>query len=457
MAKSAKGRKKRGPVFWIMIIGALLVIVFVAVLFGPGKKKIAEISAQKVESRTIVSSVTESGEIEPVTEVSIAADVSGEVLSMNAREGDLVRKGDLLVTIRPDNYQSALEQARAGLDQSIAQRLNAEAGRQQSYSKYLQDSATFARQDRLYRDKVISQSDWEMASLNLQVSRSQYRGAIANEKGMKFQVDSRRASLKNAQTELRKTTVIASMNGTLTRQNIEPGERVVGTIQMQGTEMLRIADLSRMQVVVEINENDIVHLRIGDSAHVEVDAYEGTNFGGTVTEIAYSASRGAELGGDQITSFEVKIEIDSASYRNNAELMRGLKPHQSPFRPGMTAQVEIFTERAENQIAVPIQAVTVRKPEPEEGQLADEDAEPIEVVFVLGEGNAVKMRPVTTGISDDKYIVIETGLKVGETIVSGPYKMLSKELKSGDVVRVSGQNVPNPAPQQPEKAAEAEK
>lgn len=456
MAKSAKGRKKRGPVFWIVIIGVLLVVVFVAVLFGPGKKTIAEISTQKVESRTIVSSVTESGEIEPVTEVSIAADVSGEVLSMNAREGDLVRKGDLLVTIRPDNYQSALEQARAGLDQSIAQQLNAEAGRQQAYSKYLQDSATFARQDQLFRDKVISKSDWEMASLNLQVSRSQYRGAIANEKGMKFQVDSRRASLKNAQTELRKTTVVASMSGTLTRQNIEPGERVVGTIQMQGTEMLRIADLSRMQVVVEINENDIVHLRIGDSAHVEVDAYEGTNFGGKVTEIAYSASRASELGGDQITSFEVKIEIDSASYRNNSELMRGLQPHQSPFRPGMTAQVEIFTERAENQIAVPIQAVTVRKPEPEAGQLADEDAEPIEVVFVLGEGNVVKMRPVTTGISDDKYIVIESGLQVGETIVSGPYKMLSKELKSGDVVRVAGQPVGKEAPQQPEEAGSSE-
>jgi HlyD family secretion protein len=230
------------------------------------------------------------------------------------------------------------------------------------------------------------------------------------------------------------------MDGTITRQNIKKGERVVGTAQMQGTELFRIADLSRMQVLVEINENDIVHLRIGDSAHIEVDAYEEMIFSGKVTEIAYSASTAA-LGGDQITSFEVKVEIDPKSYEGNPALMRGLKAHQSPFRPGMSAQVEIYTERADDQLAVPIQAVTVRKPKDAKGKI-EEDAEPVEVVFVLDADNKVQRRPVKTGISDDKYIVVQDGLTDGDRVVTGPYKLLSKDLKQDMVVKVSGELPP---------------
>ncbi|MEM0997192.1 MAG: efflux RND transporter periplasmic adaptor subunit [Bacteroidota bacterium] len=444
MAK--KRKKRRTGLIWTIIIGVGLMAVFFVVMFGFGGNEAPEVMAESVTSRTIVASVSESGVIEPVTEVSIAADVSGEVIELNAREGDLVEQGAVLVSIRPDNYQSALEQARAALDQSIAQQLSSEAAREQAYSRYLNDSASFKRKDELLKKKVIPYTEWEAARFALDIARSDLRSSIANAKSMKYQVDSRRASLKNAQTELRKTTILASMDGTLTRQTVEKGERVVGTMQMEGTEMLRIADLSRMQVIVEINENDIVHLRIGDSAHIEVDAYEERMFRGQVTEIAYSASMQNHTSGDQITSFGVKIEIDSASYRNDPEMMRGLKSYQSPFRPGMSAQVEIYTERAENELAVPIQAVTVRKPEAEPGRAVDEDAEPEEVVFVLGEGNSVAMRPVRTGISDDKYIVIREGLKNGERIVTGPYKMLSKGLKSGDVVRVKGAKMPPKAP-----------
>lgn len=426
--------------FWVLIAAVVFFTVFFIAFFVMGKEKSVEVLAEKVERRTVVASVTESGVVEPVTEVKIAADVSGEIVSLDALEGAEVKQGDIMVTIRPDNYQSALEQARAALNASIASELNASASREQAYAKYLQDSATFKRQDQLFNKEVIARAEWEAAKLAFDISRSQYRGAIANEKSTRFTTESRRASLKNAQSELRKTTIFASMNGTVTRQNIKLGERVVGTIQMQGTEMFRIADLSRMQVLVEINENDIVHLRIGDSAHVEVDAYEEMIFRGTVTEIAYSAST-SELGTDQITSFEVKVELDPKSYVNNPELMRGRKANQSPFRPGMSAQVEIYTEQEANQLTIPIQAVTVRKPRDEAGKI-DEDAEPVEVAFVLDKFNKVERRDVTTGISDDKYIVITSGLKEGDRVVTGPYKLLSKDLKSGMQVMIEGELAP---------------
>ena len=438
--------------FWVVLAALILFGAFFIAFFVMGKKKTVEVLSEKAVRKTVIASVTESGVVEPVTEVKIAADVSGEVVSLETKEGSLVKRGDVMVTIRPDNYQSALEQARASLNASIASQLNASAAREQAYVKYLQDSANFKRDNLLYQKEVIPQIEWESSKLNFDISRSQYRGAIANEKSMAFQSESRRASLKNAKSELRKTTIFASMDGTITRQNIKLGERVVGTAQMQGTELFRIADLSVMQVLVEINENDIVHLRIGDSAHIEVDAYAEITFQGTVTEIAYSASM-AELSGDQITSFEVKVEIDPKSYQNNSSLMRGLSANQSPFRPGMSALVEIYTERIDNQIAIPIQAVTVRKPKDTQGKV-DEDAEPEEVVFLLDKFNKVRRSTVQTGISDDKYIVILAGVSDGDRVITGPYKLLSKDLEAGMQVNVAGEVAPGYLKNKGEAAAE---
>jgi HlyD family secretion protein len=435
MAKTIGKKRRRTGLIWVLVIGAVLIIVFAVVMLG-GKKVDNGVTVEPVGRRDVVASVTETGKIEPVLEVKIAADVSGEVVDLQIAEGQEVHRGDVLVSIRPDNYQSALEQAQAALNAAIAAELQAQAALEQARVQVMQDSATFSRQNQLFTEKIISRAEWENAQLKYNIAKSQLRANDASLKAAKFGTESRKASLKTAQSDLRKTTITASMDGTITRQNIRYGERVVGTMQMQGTELFRIADLSRMQVVVNINENDIVHVHIGDSALVEVDAFEGQQFSGHVTEIAYSAALSA-TSTDQITAFEVKVEIDSTSYLDKADLMRGLKPHQSPFLPGMSARVEIYTEREDNAVAVPIQSVTVRK------LTTDEDAEPSEVVYVLKDRQFAMQRPVTTGISDSKYIVIKEGLAEGEEIITGPYRLLSKEIHDSMKVKMLPATTPS--------------
>ncbi len=428
----SKQKKKRSPVRWVIIIGAVGLVAFFYVFLTRGED-VVQVTVETAEIRTVVASVSESGTIEPVVEVAIAADVSGEVVEMKGKEGEKVEQGDLLVTIRPDNYQSALEQARAAVNGAVAGELQAKASVETARSTYLQDSANFKRSDALYQQKVISQAEWEVARLALMVSRSNFNASKASREASKFQVASSRASLNQARNNLDRTNIFATMTGTLTRVNVKQGERVVGTLQMAGTEVLRIADLSEMRVTANINENDIRFLRIGDSAHIEVDAFGERIFKGTVTDIAYSPGGDDPLAQatstDQITNYEVKVLIERKSYATDSDLMRELPAHQSPFRPGMSAQVEVFTDRKEGQVAIPIQAVTIRRPEGE-----DETADPEEVVFVFENGR-VKKVPVKTGINDDKYIVVEEGLTAGMQIVTGPYKMLSKDLKDGMMVK----------------------
>ena len=441
MAKTGKKKKRRSPVRWVIIIGSLVLIGFLYVTLS-GREKEAEVNVERVLRRDVVSSVTESGVIEPVIEVAIAADVSGEVVEMNGREGEFVKTGDLLVTIQPDNYQSALEQARAAVDGAVANQLQAEANVEQARVRFLQDSANYSRTNDLFQKEVVSKVEWETAKLAMEVSKSQWSASIASFEAAKYQVKSSRASLKQAQQNLRRTNIYATMDGTLTRQNVRKGERVVGTVQMAGTEVLRIADLSEMQVSVNINENDIRFIRIGDSAHIEVDAFEDEIFKGKVTEIGYSPAGENDLlassgTSDQITNYEVKIRIVRESYVNNKTIMDGISEFQSPFRPGMSAQVEIYTDRVENAVAVPIQAVTVRRPETEQDstKISEEgedtrEEDPIEVVFLFADG-AVTQHAVKTGINDDEYIVITEGIKEGGQIVVGPYRMLSKDLEDG--------------------------
>lgn len=431
MASPTGNKRKRTGLIWGGGAGLLLLIVMAFVIFG-GKPTDVGVTVEAAAQRTVIASVSETGKVEPVLEVKIAADVSGEVVALDITEGKEVKQGDVLVSIRPDNYQSALEQAQAALNGSIAAELQASAAVEQAKVQILQDSANLVRQQQLFGTGVIPKAELEAAQLKQNIARSQLRANEASLRAARFSTESRKASLKTAQSDLRKTTITASMDGTITRQNIRFGERVVGTMTMQGTELFRIADLSRMQVVVNINENDIIHVHIGDSALVEVDAFGEEKFWGFVTEIAYSAASATlATATDQITSFQVKVEIDPKSYLGKPALMRGVKPNASPFLPGMSAQVEIFTERAENVLAVPLQAVTVRKLD------KDEDAEPEEVVFVLREKQFASLRPVVTGISDSKYIVIKEGLKVGEEVVTGPYRMLSKDMTDSMKVKVT--------------------
>lgn len=432
---------------WLLIgLGALLLLIFVFGLLKGGSR-VPSVYAEKAEKRTILSSVTESGTVEPVTEVKIAPDVSGEVVELPFKEGTLVRKGDLLVTIRPDNYRSAVEQATASLNGAIANQMTSKATIGQSRANYLQDSANFVRNRELFEKGVISKFEFENYQLKLAVSQSQFESAKQSAQAAFYQIENARASLRQAQQNLQRTSISASMDGTITRINVKMGERAVGTSMMAGTEILRIADLSKMRVSVEINENDIVHLKIGDSAHVKIDAYEGKIFKGKVSEIAYSASEsllGNTTGGDQVTNFVVKVEIEPSSYVNDKEIMRGIEAHQSPFRPGMSAQVEIFTERLDNVLAIPIQSVTIEKKkngsadQKTAGQKAAPTMEePREIVYVVVNSKKVEVRPVRTGISDDKYIAILEGLKEGETVVTGPYSVLTQNLKDGATVKIS--------------------
>ena len=430
MASQNKKSSKSTKILFVLI-GLVAIALIAALAFN--KTEEIEVVVEEVEKRTIIATVSESGVIEPRTEVKIAPDVSGEVVDLRVKEGDEVNKGDLIVTIRPDNYQSALEQAQAALNSAQANHLQSKAGLGQAKAKYLQDSANFSRTNQLYADKVVSKLEWENSQLAYEVSKSQFESAKRTVDAAYFQTESSRASLKQASQNLEKTNIYASMDGIVTKLNVELGERVVGTLQMQGTEILRIADLSRMEVKVEVNENDIITVNIGDSAQIEVDAFPDKKFMGYVSEIAYSATVSGIGSTDQITNFEVKVEIDPKSYMGDPEITAlmakeapvKLETIKSPFRPGMSSQVEIFTKKLEDVVAIPIQAVTVKK---EEKDQSGPKVEPQEIVYLLKDGKASQVE-VESGISDDRYIEIQKGLVGGEIVITGPYIVLSKQLE----------------------------
>lgn len=387
------------------------------IILASCSKPATKVQTQEVSSQTLFARVTESGTISPTIDVPISPDVPGEVVRIEVREGMKVTKGDLLMTILPDDYQSQLEQAQASLSRSRASYLQAKASLSQAYATLLQDSVSLARTKKLFQDGVVSQVDLENAQLSYSVSKSQHESSKYNVDAAFYQVRSSEATTKQAKQNLNRTNIYASMDGTITQLNVELGQRVVGTSMMAGTEILKIADLSSMEVIVEINENDIVNVKLGDSTRVEVDAFPDKIFFGEVSEIAYSASTSGMSTTDQVTNFEVKVRISPASYQELAPA-KGV----SPFRPGMTALVEIYTNRADDVVSVPIQAVTLRS-----GQEAGEAEE---VVFVYNNGT-VNQVAITTGISDDRNLEIKSGLEGGEEIVTGPYQILSQMLKDG--------------------------
>lgn len=406
-----------------------LVALFL-ILSACGKPKTG-VMVEAAEIRDIYSRVTESGVIQPTVEVPVAPDVSGEVVFISVQEGMKVKKGDLLMTIRPDDYKAQLEQAQAAVNRSQATYLQAKANAQQSNATLLQDSVALKRTAQLFKEQVVSQVDLENAQLRFNISKSQYEAARFSVQSSYYSVRSADASKKQARQNLDRTNIYASMDGTITLLDVELGQRVVGTGMMSGSEILKIADLSSMEVVVEINENDIVNVSLGDSAQVEVDAFPDEKFYGKVTEIAYSATVAGVSSTDQVTNFEVKVMVDPSSYRN-----RGLAPgnelrpsNESPFRPGMSSLLEIYTRNSEGVLTVPIQAVTLRQPKD------DEEADPDEVVFRMVDGKVQQIK-VLTGISDDKYIEIAEGLDADDQVVVGPYSILTKTLKDSTEVRI---------------------
>ncbi|MES2733501.1 MAG: efflux RND transporter periplasmic adaptor subunit [Bacteroidota bacterium] len=417
-----------------------------------GKVPVTEVVFAKSKRVDIIEKVSASGKVQPIVEVKISPDVSGEIIALNVKEGDSVRKGQLLLKIRPDNYESLLDQAKASVNNNKAIYSQARATLAQSEARLMRVKLAFERNDKLHNDKVISDADFEQFRADYAVAKQDLEAAKANTEAARFSVQSTEATLRNANENLRKTQIYAPENGTVSLLNVEQGERVVGTSQMAGTEILRIADLNNMEVRVNVNENDIVRVALNDTVIIDVDAFTSLNkkFKGIVTSIANTANGAASSSAgsstDAVTEFEVKIKILPESYQDLIDK----KTKLSPFRPGMTASVEIITTRAIDVLSVPIAAVTTRDPNAKPEPKPDDDDDsppkatveekkpglksaPKEVVFVHNAGK-VTMKEVKTGISDFENIQIISGLKEGDEVVSGPFLVVSKQLKNGDPV-----------------------
>jgi HlyD family secretion protein len=404
----------------------IIIVVLLAVVAIAGKKagwfgkgEVTEVETAMVERRTVTQTVSASGKIQPEKEVKISSEVSGEIVELTVRDGDKVKKGDLLVKINQDIYLSALNRARAAFNSSKSQLAQAEA-------QFIEANNNYGRNKTLYEKKVISDAEWDAAN-------SAYKIAQLNVESARFQAESAGATLKEAEDNLRRTTIYSPIDGTVSALYVELGERVVGTAQMTGTELLRVADLGNMEVVVDVNENDIIRVTKGDTAKVEVDAYVGKSFIGVVTEIANSAKL-TGVSADQVTNFSVKIKLLPESFE---EMIT--EKNKVPLRPGMTATVEIRTETISDALAIPIQSVTTRSDTSAEAssyrnRKVSTSEEELEVVFVLS-GNEAQLRVVKTGIQDDKFIVVTEGVEEEEEIITGPYSEVSKKLKSGMEVK----------------------
>lgn len=464
-------KKKRN---WlpIALVGGIIALVGIAVYRAQSKPKGIEVYVENVQKRTISETVSASGKIFPETEVKISSDVSGEVIDLYVKEGDSVTIGQVLAKIRPDEYQSAMEQGQASVGTARAQRdisssnINSaaaqieqlKADRNRALSQLEVAKKAFQRSEKLYKEGVISASEFESIENNIKAAEAGVAVADAalktgetglvnakeNVRVADFGINSANARMKELKTSLQKTIITAPVSGIISKLNIEKGERVVGTLQMTGTEMMRIANFESMEVQVDVSENDINKVAVGNLTDIEVDAYLGRKFKGKVTEIANSASNvssgGMSLNTDQVTNFVVKIRVNPDSYSDL------IKPNKAyPFRPGMSASVDIYTNTVTDVLSVPLIAVTTREKKevadkdekdaaPEAKKVALTNMDIKEIVFVLS-GDTVGIKEVKTGIQDNDYIQV-SGLNEGDKVVTGPYSAVSRKLEGGKKVNI---------------------
>jgi HlyD family secretion protein len=412
----------------VVLIGTLIGLSKSGVIGN--KDKGTEIEIANVAASTIVETVSATGKIQPEIEVKISSEVSGEIIALNVKEGQVVKKGDLLVKINPDLYTSSY-------NRTISNLSGTKAGLNQSEASYKEAKANYDRNKSLYDKGIISRADWDKAVASFEVAK-------ANKQNAYYNVQSASATVLEAKDNLGRTTIYAPADGTISVLNVELGERVLGTQQMAGTEILRVANLNNMEVEVDVNENDIVKIKVGDEANVEVDAYLKKQFKGIVTSISNSAS--STLTADQVTNFKVKVRILKESYQ---DLLEGKPSTYSPFRPGMTATVDIITNTKSNILTVPISSVVVKSDtaavkeikveDPNEEKSKPKSDKKFECVFVKV-GNKAKIRIIKTGIQDDTNIEVLSGLKKGDVVITGPYTTVSKELNSGDKVSLKTEN-----------------
>ncbi|PKV49468.1 HlyD family secretion protein [Aquimarina sp. MAR_2010_214] len=409
----------------LFILGIVVVLI---VLLVYGKKagwfgesgNFKEVSVTKIDKIDIIETVSATGKIQPEVEVKLSSEVSGEIIDLPIKEGQQVQKGDLLVRINPDIIQSGLNRSQAALE-------NVRAGLRQAEASLKESKLSYDRNKALFDKGVISKAEWDRAI-------SAYEGAEAAKQSAYYNVRSAQATVNEAKDNLNRTTIYAPMTGTISKLSVELGERVVGTQQMAGTEIVRVADLSNMEVEVDVNENDIVKVSIADSTIVEVDAYLKKQFKGIVTEIANSAENAVSA--DQVTNFRVKVRILEESY---SDLLADKPESYSPFRPGMTATVDVITDKRKDIIGVPISSIVIKndtsniKEIPSKDKISSDTNKKFECVFIKN-GETAKLRVIKTGIQDDSNIEITSGLKEGDEVITGPYNVVTKILKTGDKV-----------------------
>jgi len=445
-------RKISKKKIWIIIaiVAVVAIIVIAAVFKGKGSEGI-KVATEKVAKRTIIQTVSSNGKIQPEKDIKISPYISGEVVELYVKEGYQVKKSDLLAKIDPEIYISQFDQSEASVNTQKANLANSKARLAQLKAQFENAKLTWDRQEKLFQQNVISKAEYDQAKSGFQVAQAQVTAGEEDIKASEFMVKNSEAALKRSREDLTRTAIFAPNDGTVSKLSVLQGERVTGASQFSsGTEIMRIANLNEMEAQVQVNENDIVRVSMGDTALIEVDAYLNRKFKGIVTEIATSANT-TGVSVDQVTNFNVKIHILKDFYK---DLLEGQEINYSPFRPGMSCTVEIQTETAENTLTVPIQAVTTRiakdsldklnekkKAKKDEG---DRDVEVVttakknekiqECVFILSDGTAKKV-DVKTGIQDNTYIQITSGLKTGDEIITAPYSAVSKLLKDGDKVK----------------------
>ena len=450
---------KKKKILWIIIILAILVIGLVG-LKGAGvigKEEGLKVATEKVERRNITETVNASGKVYPEIEVKVSPDISGEIVELQVKEGDSVRRGQVLAKIYADIYSTQRNQAAAEVNRQQAMVDNSKAQLESLKSALELAKNTFARQKQLLAEKIISTAEFEQAQNTLQAAQANYNAALQNIRSGEAGIAGSRASLDRANKDLSRTAVLSPMSGVVSLLNVKAGERVVGNSMMAGTEMMRIADMSLIEVQVEVGENDIPKVKLGDSALVEVDAYNNRKFKGLVTQIASSnttASSAASTSND-VTNYKVHIRLLRESYN---DLFDPAHPKSFPFRPGMNASADIQTRTKANVLSAAINAVSTREKgtdkvvggddkdkdkdkdknkgndSKEEGKTTSTDLD--EVVFVLQPDGKVKKVVVKTGIQDINNIEVTQGLKAGDEIVVAPYNIISKTLKDGTKVKV---------------------
>jgi HlyD family secretion protein len=438
-------KKKSNRIIWYLL-AVVVVLVIVSVVMSGGKKNLETVEIGEVKPIIITEKVGASGKVQPETEVKLSPDVSGEITELLVKEGDSVVKGQLLLRIRPDNFKLAVERSQASLNTSKAALAQAQSRQLQAEAQLTRSKANYERQKALFEQKVISALEYEQATAEYKVAQQELEAAKQSVISSQYNIQSATSTVNETIENLTRTSVYAPISGIISKLAVEKGERVVGTAQMAGTELLRIANLNDMEVRVDVNENDIIRVSLGDTADVEVEAYRNRKFKGVVTSIANTANQA--LTAESVTEFQVKVRILSDSYKD----LKAKSGRLSPFRPGTSASVEIITETKKNILGVPLAAVVAKNPdevnkmegnekkakEVKEDKNEERKSEKKEYVFVYNEATKkVELRPVSTGISDFENIEITNGLKAGEKIVVGPFQALDKKLKNNDEVQLT--------------------